>query len=87
LGPSTRFPASDKKSDTRYEWFVRNHGQWCWELDAMSPTALRTKVEGAILDELNMDSWERYTAVEKVEREAIVATCQSWGSISVPDQE
>ena len=31
------FPASDKKKDTRYKWFVGRHGDRCWELDAMDP--------------------------------------------------
>src|SRR5262249_20223926 len=44
LGPATRFPASDKKKDSRYRWFVRNYGDWCWELDALSPNALRSRV-------------------------------------------
>src|SRR5262245_54386981 len=35
------FPASDKKKDKRYGWFVRNFGVWCWELDAMDPNDLR----------------------------------------------
>jgi hypothetical protein len=32
------FPASDKRKDPRYKWFVANHGPRCWELDAMDPT-------------------------------------------------
>jgi hypothetical protein len=37
------FPASDKKGDTRYKWFVQNYGDRCWELDAMDPNALRAR--------------------------------------------
>ena len=36
------FPATDKKKDTRYGWFVKNFGNRCWELDAMDPNDLRT---------------------------------------------
>jgi hypothetical protein len=92
LGAATRFPASDKKGnaqkkgDSRYEWFVENHGHWCWELDALSPKVLRERLEDAIVAELDPDAWDRYTRIEELEREAIVATCQSWGSISVPNQ-
>jgi hypothetical protein len=39
------FPASDKKDDKRYEWFVTNYGKRCWELDAMDPNDLRECVE------------------------------------------
>jgi hypothetical protein len=35
------FPATDKKKDTRYKWFVRNSGDRCWELDALDPNDLR----------------------------------------------
>src|SRR5262249_588754 len=36
------FPASDKKKDPRYSWFVQNYGRHCWELDALDPNDLRT---------------------------------------------
>jgi hypothetical protein len=93
LGPATRFPASSKagtatkKGDSRYRWFVRNHGHWCWELDALSPNDLRDRLESAIDAELDHTSWDRYVRVEEAEREAIVAMCQGLGSISVPDQK
>jgi hypothetical protein len=41
------FPASDKRKDPRYRWFISNHGNRCWELDAMDPRALRTIVNQA----------------------------------------
>ena len=39
------FPATDKRKDPRYKWFVRNYGKRCWELDAMDPNDLRACVE------------------------------------------
>ena len=41
LDDLTTFPASDKKKDPRYKWFVENYGDRCWELDAMDPNDLR----------------------------------------------
>jgi hypothetical protein len=82
LGKSPRFPASSKKGDSRYNWFVVNHGEWCWELDAMSPTVLRDRLEQAIVAELDQEIWDRYVRVEEAERQAIIETCQAWGSIS-----
>jgi hypothetical protein len=90
LGAATRFPASDKKDkpdkkgDSRYGWFVRNHGRWCWELDALSPNVLRDRLERAIVAELDQEAWDRYRRVEEEEREVIIATCRAWGSISGP---
>jgi hypothetical protein len=87
LGSKVAFPAATKKRDPRYGWFIGNYGQSCWELDAMSPNDLRERVETAIQAELDIDLWDRYVAVERVEREAITATCQSWNSISQQDQK
>lgn len=87
LGRATRFPASDKKDDTRYDWFVRNCGDGCWELDALSPEILRCRLEDAICAELDWEVWERYVRVEQAEQQAITETCQAWASISVPDQK
>jgi hypothetical protein len=81
LGAATRFPASDKKKDSRYKWFVRSYGDWCWELDALSPNALRTRLESAIADELDRESWDRYVHAEEVELESITRTCRTWTSI------
>jgi len=80
LGEATRFPVSDKQDDSRHDWFVREHGDWCWELDAMSPPDLRACVEEAIVDELDVENWNRYVAVEEAERQAIIAACSAWGN-------
>jgi hypothetical protein len=93
LGPATRFPASSKKGDdkkkgdTRYPWFIEKHGHWCWELDAMSPAALRERLEETILAELDATAWDRWSLVEELERKAIFDVCQQFGSISVLDQK
>jgi hypothetical protein len=81
LGPAVAFPASDKEKDSRFPWFVRNFGHWCWELDALSPPVLRERLESAILAELDREIWDRYVGVEEAERAAIIELCQGWGSI------
>src|SRR6516165_10821345 len=42
------FPATDKRKDPRYKWFVANHGKRCWELDAMDPNELRACINREI---------------------------------------
>ncbi len=86
LGSATRFPVRDKKSDSRHDWFMANHGEFCWELDALSPNDLRQCVEASIVAELDSDTWNRYVAVEKAERQAIIDTCSSWVSIFGQDK-
>jgi hypothetical protein len=82
LGPALSFPASDKREDPRYQWFVDRYGRRCWELDAMNPNDLRERVRAAIRDELDLPQWERYVAAEKAEVESISKTLKSWKSIS-----
>jgi hypothetical protein len=49
VGSLPSFPASDKRKDPRYKWFVENFGKRCWEIDAMDPNVLRACVEQEIL--------------------------------------
>jgi len=72
------FPASDKKKDPRYKWFVANHGTRCWELDAMDPNDLRNLVEEAIKAEIEWVAWNRCAAVDKAERESLRHVLDSW---------
>jgi hypothetical protein len=93
LGRGLGFPAADKKGtekkkgDSRYDWFVVNHGDWCWELDALAPNILRAWVANAILAAIDQELWDRYVGVEQVERQYFIELFQSWGSNSGPVQE
>jgi len=72
------FPASDKKKDPRYRWFVENYGERCWELDALDPNDLRALVDDAIRAEIEPVAWNRCAAVEKAERESLRHVLDSW---------
>jgi hypothetical protein len=82
LGPAVAFPASDKKKDSRYPWFVANYGDRCWELDALSPPVLRRRLEEAITAELDRELWDRYVRVEEIQRAQIIETCRTWPGYS-----
>jgi hypothetical protein len=72
------FPATDKKLDTRYKWFRVNHGDQCWELDAMDPNDLRACVEEEIKALIEPIAWSRCTAVNEAEQESLRTILQSW---------
>jgi hypothetical protein len=74
------FPASDKKSDPRYKWFVANYGTSCFELDAMDPRDLRDCVEQAIADLIEPVAWERCKRVNKAEQQSLRSILQNWGA-------
>ena len=74
------FPAKDKYKDPRYEWFVKNHGNHCWELDAMDPNNLRGRVEEQIVALIEPVAWNRCAAVNKAERESLQTVLSQWGA-------
>jgi hypothetical protein len=76
------FPASDKRRDPRYRWFVDNFGQQCWELDALDPNTLREIVQQAIEAEIEPEAWQRCATVERAERESLRTVLDSWTGAS-----
>jgi hypothetical protein len=79
------FPASEKKADSRYKWFIDKFGDQCCELDAMDPNQLRERVEAAIWIVINRDAWERCAVCEKAERESLGEVLAKWnGATELP---
>jgi hypothetical protein len=72
------FPATDKKKDTRYKWFVTNHGDRCWELDAMDPNDLRQCVGEAIRELIEPVAWDRCEVVNRAQRESLEGFLKNW---------
>jgi hypothetical protein len=72
------FPATDKKKDPRYKWFVANHGKRCWEIDAMDPNDLRDCVRDAIMELIEPVAWKRCDRVNKAEQESLKAIIAKW---------
>jgi len=60
------FPASDKKDDPRYAWFVAKYGHRCWELDALDPNILRERVTNAIHRYIDVEAWNRVAHVDNL---------------------
>jgi hypothetical protein len=76
------FPASDKKKDPRYRWFVRNYGERCWELDALDPNNLRDIVREAIEAEIEPAAWHRCVTIERAERESLRPVLDRWRGVT-----
>jgi hypothetical protein len=75
----TSFPATDKRKDPRYKWFVQNHGKRCWELDAMDPNDLRDCVEREIKKLIEPVAWKRCETVNKAEQQSLKTILGNWG--------
>ena len=72
------FPATDKHKDPRYRWFRANHGDHCWELDAMDPNDLRDCVETAIVALIEPTAWGRCEVVNRAEQESLKTIIEKW---------
>jgi hypothetical protein len=59
LGRRPAFNVKEKKKDTRAPWFRKTYGQLCWELDAMDPNNLRSRVEQEIKRHIEPKAWKR----------------------------
>jgi hypothetical protein len=72
------FPATDKRKDPRYKWFVANYGDRCWELDAMDPNDLRDCVEEAIKELIEPVAWKRCEIVNQAEQDSLKTILKKW---------
>jgi hypothetical protein len=73
------FPATDKRKDPRYEWFTKNFGKRCWEIDALDPNALRNRVRTHIRACISdRDAWDRCEQINKAERESLRTVMRKW---------
>jgi hypothetical protein len=80
LGRRPAFNVKEKKKDPRAPWFRDNFGQLCWELDAMDPNDLRSRVEDEIKKHIEPEAWERCRVVDQAERESMRHILDKWGS-------
>jgi len=78
------FSATDKRKDPRFRWFAANHGDHCWELDAMDPNDLRDCVEAAIRKLIEPTAWARCETVNKAEQESLRTIIANWGATDTP---
>jgi hypothetical protein len=75
------FPAADKRKDPRFKWFIENFGRRCWEIDALDPNDLRTRVEGYIRACIrDRDAWERCERVNAAERASLQDVLSQWAA-------
>lgn len=69
------FEVDTKRSDPRYQWYLNVAGKRlngrCWELDALSPVVLRSRVHAAIQQALDREQWNRSILAEEAEQSSM----------------
>jgi hypothetical protein len=78
LGRLPAFNVKEKVKDPRAPWFRKTYGQLCWELDAMDPNDLRSRVEDEINKHIEPVAWERCRVVDAAERESMRSFLDKW---------
>jgi len=78
------FEPAEKAKDPRFNWFMRVYATRCFELDALDPVVLRDRVEGSVLQLLDLDAWEHSNSIEHAEVESMRTYFDAWPGISVP---
>jgi hypothetical protein len=76
------FPADTKQRDSRYRWFTARYGEACWELEALSPVALRDRLARAIRDRIDGEAWNRAEVAERAECESLNTILHAWPSVA-----
>jgi hypothetical protein len=72
------FDPESKQRDPRYRWFLKVVRTACYELDAMSPPDLRSRVEECIRTYIDEGKWEHARMVERAEVESMQVFHKSW---------
>ena len=80
LGRKPAFNVREKSKDPRAPWFRKNYGQLCWELDAMDPNNLRSRVEDEINNHIEPIAWERFRVVDQAERDSLRHVLDAWNA-------
>jgi hypothetical protein len=78
------FPAADKRTDTRYPWFIEAYGNTCCEIDALDPNDLRRIVRAAIKKRSILRSGNTASGSRKRKRSRL-RTSSSFGPESAHD--
>lgn len=64
-------PNPAKISDPRAKWYVEEHGNVSWEVDAMKPQIMREIVEKEIQKHIDIDKYNKWIKKEEKEKQAL----------------
>lgn len=58
-------PNPTKVTDPRAKWYLMEHGDKCWELDALDPFVIQNLIETEVLAHRDEDKWKAAIEIEK----------------------
>jgi hypothetical protein len=79
------FDPETKIKDPRYRWFMKTVKTKCYELDAMPPPQLRSRVEAEIRALIDFGLWDNAVMVERAEVDSMKDFHKSWQALFCPE--
>jgi len=76
-------PAPAKVKDLRYEGYVKNYGDECWELDALHPSIINTMITERLDDIVDAEAWKKDDERRTEERKNLEACYKLWPKLDV----
>lgn len=74
-------PNYAKATDTRYESYVAEYGEECWELDALEPRVLSDLIEDAVMELRDDDLYNEIEEREDEEIELLQQVAKRWDEV------
>jgi len=71
-------PNPAKQTDSRYRGYVDEHGEECWELDALDPSVIDALIQKHVLSYRDDDLFEDREAEEAKHRERLGVAAKHW---------
>jgi len=75
-------PNPAKLTDSRCQEYIAEHGEYSWELDALSPPVLAKIIEDTILSLLDQEKWAEAVAVEDRYKAQLSSAIDRWEEIA-----
>jgi len=74
-------PNPAKEADSRAKDYIREHGDHCWELDALDPVVIRDLVAEGVRAERDEDAWSESVAEETEARSRLRGVSDRWDDV------
>jgi hypothetical protein len=79
-------PNPTKLTDTRSDSYLREHGETCWELDALEPSVVVDLISGAVEELIDPGPWNEALAREREQKARLEDLKDEWLVQALPGE-
>jgi hypothetical protein len=74
-------PNPAKQTDSRFEGYMNEFGDECWELDSLEPHIFVRLVEDKVMGLIDFDKWHEDERIEDKGRKGIMKVAKNWDKL------